>query len=252
VVVSADRDPELHWAIRGGSGNFLAATSLEFRLHPVPQIYGGTAHFSRERAGDVLAFYRDWAPAQPDELTTTVVVCADSVAVRVCYAGDAEAAERALQPLWRLTGTPVSGGYQSMSYAESGTIGGTAPLGFELLDTVSDKVIAEILRSPAVGLELRYWGGAMGRPAADAGPVGHRDTPFSLTIHGARDVVAPLRRHATGKSFLNFLHDTGNTASAYTKDDFARLRAAKRRYDPEQVFTPHHTITPTPALSRAS
>jgi FAD/FMN-containing dehydrogenase len=252
VTVAADRDPELHWAIRGGSGNFLVATSLEFRLHPAPRIYGGTAHFPRERAADVLAFYRDWAPTQPDELTTAVVVSADSVAVRVCYAGGADAAERALQPLWRLTGAPVSGSYQSMTYAGSGTIGGTAPLGFELLDTVSDNAIADILRSPAVGIELRYWGGAMGRPAADAGPVGHRDTPFSLTIHGAQDVVAALRRHATGKSFLNFLHDTGKTASAYPKDDFARLRAAKRRYDPDQVFTPPHTITPAPALSRAS
>ncbi|TDP95039.1 FAD-binding oxidoreductase [Labedaea rhizosphaerae] len=249
IVVTADRDPELFWAIRGGSGNFMVATSLEFRLHPVPRIYGGTAHFPRERAAEVLAFYRDWAPAQPDELTTAIVVSADSVAVRVCYAGDAEAAERALRPLSRVTGEQVSGGYESMTYADSGTLGGTAPLGFELLDTVPDDAIAEILRSPAVGIELRYWGGAMGRPAADAGPVGHRDTPFSLTIHGSPDVVARLRRHATGKSFLNFLHDTSKTASAYTVDDFARLRAAKRRYDPDLVFTPHHTIEPAPASS---
>lgn len=249
VVVTADRDPELFWAIRGGSGNFMVATSLEFRLHPVPEIYGGTAQFPRSRATEVLAFYRDWAPTQSDSLTTTVVVSADSVGVRVCHAGDAESAERALRPLWKVTGAPVSGGYQSMSYAESGTIGGTAPLGFELLDTVSDSAITEILRSPAAGIELRYWGGAMGHPAADAGPVGHRDTPFSLTIHGAPDVVAPLRRHATGKSFLNFLHDTGNTASAYTAEDFARLRAAKRRYDPDRVFTPHHTIEPALASS---
>lgn len=249
VVITADRDPERFWAIRGGSGNFMVATSLEFRLHRVPEIYGGTAHFARERAAEVLAFYRDWAPAQPDELTSTVVVSADSLGIRVCYAGDAEAAERALRPLWRVTGAPVSGGYEPMSYAGSGSIGGTPPLGFELLDTVSDNAIAAILRSPAVGIELRYWGGAMGRPSANAAPAGHRDTPFSLTIHGSADVVAPLRRHATGKSFLNFLHDTTNTASAYTVDDFARLRTAKRRYDPDRVFTPHHTIEPAAASS---
>src|ERR1051326_496 len=40
--VSADRNPDLFWAIRGGGGNFATVTSFEFDLVPVgPEVYGG-------------------------------------------------------------------------------------------------------------------------------------------------------------------------------------------------------------------
>ena len=39
---SADENPDLFWAIRGGGGNFGIAASLEYDLHPVgPIITGG-------------------------------------------------------------------------------------------------------------------------------------------------------------------------------------------------------------------
>jgi Berberine and berberine like len=50
------------------------------------------------------------------------------------------------------------------------------------------------------------------RPAMDAGPVGHRQTPFSVIADAAAD--------------------------------HARLRQVKAAYDPEDVFRPNHTIEP--------
>ena len=42
VRASADENPDLFWAIRGGGGNFGIATSLEYALHQVgPMITGG-------------------------------------------------------------------------------------------------------------------------------------------------------------------------------------------------------------------
>ena len=35
VTASADDNPDLFWALRGGGGNFGVAASLEYRLHPV-------------------------------------------------------------------------------------------------------------------------------------------------------------------------------------------------------------------------
>ena len=40
--VSADENPDLFWALRGGGGNFGIVTSFEYRLFPVgPEILGG-------------------------------------------------------------------------------------------------------------------------------------------------------------------------------------------------------------------
>ena len=71
---SADENADLFWAVRGGGGNFGVVTALELRLHPVTRVYAGTATFPISRAAETLARYRDWAPSQPDELTTTIVL----------------------------------------------------------------------------------------------------------------------------------------------------------------------------------
>ncbi|MGH3761643.1 FAD-binding oxidoreductase [Actinophytocola sp.] len=103
-TVSADRDPDLFWALRGGGANFGAVTRLEFRLHPVGTVHAGVATFPLDRAAEVLAFYRDWAAGLPDELSANLVLTKESLAVRGMYAGSAEDARRALAPLWRVAG----------------------------------------------------------------------------------------------------------------------------------------------------
>src|SRR5207248_8934561 len=39
--VTADSDPDLFWALRGGGGNFGIAASFEYRLHPLTTVVGG-------------------------------------------------------------------------------------------------------------------------------------------------------------------------------------------------------------------
>jgi FAD/FMN-containing dehydrogenase len=68
LTASANENPDLFWAVRGGGGNFGIAASLEFRLHPVgPTITGGLIAWPFERAREVLRFYRDVTASVPDD-----------------------------------------------------------------------------------------------------------------------------------------------------------------------------------------
>ncbi|GAA4234518.1 FAD-binding oxidoreductase [Actinomadura meridiana] len=249
LTADADHHADLFWALRGGGGNFGVVTSLEFRLHPVTTVFGGAAVFPAERAGDVLTRFRDEAASRPDELTVSIALTDHAehgrvVIVRGVYAGGADEGAHALRSLWNAGGPPLHDDFRTMPYAETESLGGTAPLHFDLFADLPDPLIAAIAGSGASGIEVRHWGGAMARPGADAGPVGHRDVPFSVTIDGSAEDAAPLAAYATGGSFMNFLHDTSRTASAYTPADHRRLREVKRAYDPRNVFHRNHNIQP--------
>lgn len=265
LTATRDHNADLFWAIRGGSGNFGVVTSLEFRLYPVPTVYSGTAYFAVDRAADVLARYRDWAAtAQPDELSTAIVLMREApqetgvpgpvLAVRGLYLGSAVEARRAMRPLWNVAGEPLGGGFRPSGYAEAGGVGGTPARQFALYDALTEGVIEAALEvagrpdSPAATAEVRYWGGAIADAGADAGPAGHREVPFSITVNGSTDAVESLNRHATGGSFLNFLGDTSRTHTAYTARNFLRLREIKRAYDPENFFNANHNIAPARGL----
>ncbi|TDC75263.1 FAD-binding oxidoreductase [Actinomadura sp. 7K507] len=249
LSTDADHNPDLFWALRGGSGNFGVVTSLEFRLHPVSTVYAGTALFSADRTADVLARFRDESATRPDELTISILVTGDErygrvIAVRGVHTGDPDDARRALRSLWKAGGPPLHEDFRPMPYAGTESLGGIPPLQFHLFADLPNPLIAAIADSDAAGIEIRHWGGAMARPAADAGPVGHRDVPFSITVNGSPGTAAPLVPYSTGGSFLNFLHDPSRTATAYTPENHRRLREIKRTYDPQNVFHRNHNIKP--------
>ncbi len=56
---SADEEPELYWAVRGGGGNFGVVTEFEFDLHPVgPMVDFGLLFWPVAQAPDVLRLVR--------------------------------------------------------------------------------------------------------------------------------------------------------------------------------------------------
>jgi FAD/FMN-containing dehydrogenase len=241
-VVVADRrhHTDLFWALRGGSGNFGVVTSLELQLHPVPSVYGGSAEFAVEGAERALRYLAEHGDELPDELSVSVVVSAESLVVRAVHAGaDGRAA---LQPLLDAAGTPIVDRFREMRYSEVPTIGGTPPITFAMFDELSEETIAAVVRS-GVPVEVKHWGGAITRPAHDdPGPVSHRDARFVMKI-AAPDAEA-ITASATGGSFLNFLHDTSRTHTAFTPENHRRLREIKTAYDPANLFHRNHNIPP--------
>jgi FAD/FMN-containing dehydrogenase len=112
ALVSDSENGDLFWAIRGGGGNFGVVTELEFRLHPVSEIYGGPMFYDLEHAGTVLRFYRDfikdapeafggfpaWQIAPPLPFIPEDRYGEHFLAFVACWAGPVEEGEKVLEP----------------------------------------------------------------------------------------------------------------------------------------------------------
>ncbi|WP_152366063.1 FAD-binding oxidoreductase [Microlunatus speluncae] len=287
VGTDAETNPDLFWALRGGGGNFGIVTSLTFRLYDAPSVFSGLSFFPADRGRALLAAYRDWTRTEPEALNTAVLLLRvppapvfptalhgrPVVALRATGLVDEPTGRATLRPLLDVAGEPLLDGFALRDFAAASTAtnGPDAPpmphrqlvqLYDRIDDDLLDLVVGEGLRpdAPYAFVELRHWGGAMARPGPDAGPAGHRQTPYSVLAvapylapdRAAVDVPVDrfddaLAARATGGSFLNLLTDPARTATAFTPDNHRRLRRIKRRWDPADVFRPSHHIPPAPA-----
>ena len=67
---SADENPDLLWALRGGGGNFGVVTSLEYQLHPIgPEVLAGWLIFPIDSVREFFARVNDFTDSMPDEMT---------------------------------------------------------------------------------------------------------------------------------------------------------------------------------------
>ncbi len=103
---SADENPELYWALRGGGGNFGVVTAFEFALHPMARdVVAGEVIIPIGQARQVLEFYADYAAAAPDDLYLDLVMSSpqgttDGVALlHACYSGPPQQAEKSPGPV---------------------------------------------------------------------------------------------------------------------------------------------------------
>ena len=68
VRASEDENEDLFWAIRGGGGNFGVVTSLTLRAYEQPTMIWGPTFWPLERSAEILSWYREFLPAQADDL----------------------------------------------------------------------------------------------------------------------------------------------------------------------------------------
>ena len=116
VTASADENPDLFWAIRGGGGNFGVATSFTFRLYPVGTVYAGIWLFIAEHgdrgdritrtcrevmdaAPDALGGGLLWQRIPPDPAVPSELHHRLCVGVVVCHVGDPVEGERLMAPV---------------------------------------------------------------------------------------------------------------------------------------------------------
>ncbi|MEG3631002.1 FAD-binding oxidoreductase [Streptomyces poriticola] len=283
VRCDAEHETDLFWALRGGGGNFGAAVSLSYRLHPVADILGGPTFYPLD--GDVVRRWRGLVADSPEEFNTLFAVALGPpvpflperwhgrpvCGVLTCFSGAEEEDDRVLA---RLAGLgPVLGrAVRRMPYP--------------VINTLFDELL------PA-GL-YHYWKGAFSRDVPDAAidvhmrygralpslesdtivfpvdgachRVGPEDTAFAYrdavfsTVYGAsvpdpshiaediawtREYDAALRPHTLDAGYVNFLTaDDQNRIRASYRQNHDRLTVVKRRFDPGNLFRLNHNITP--------
>lgn len=209
VTASEDQNADLFWALRGGGGNFGMVTSFQFRLHEVgPEVMTAQAFYPMAEAGRVLAGYRDFMTAAPDETTCYALFVnvppvepfpeeefgKTTLALVACHAGDMAEGETVLAPLAEL-GEPMFSLVAPMPYAVlQSSFDAGAPDGGRYywkaayLDDLSDDLIATLtgrvhpLPGPYSNVFIEPMGGAISRVDSQATAFPHRSARFGFGI----------------------------------------------------------------------
>jgi FAD/FMN-containing dehydrogenase len=284
VHASEDENPDLFWALRGGSGNFGVVTSFEVRLHEVgPEILTGQIVHRFEDAAAVLRLYRDFMRDAPDEVQCYPFIFhappipefpaefhGEIVIDLVVFHSDPGAKE-VFQPLLDF-GNPILAFVAPQSYIENQkAFDAGLPAGHRwesrahqltaLSDELIETVIANVGELPG-DFTSAYFdaaGGAIARvdPSATAYP--QREAPCAFHIMAGwispdrDDEITSwtqafhdaLTPFSTGGVYVNVL-GTGEEARvrAAYGPNYDRLVELKRKWDPNNRFRMNHNIEP--------
>jgi FAD/FMN-containing dehydrogenase len=278
LTASAKENQDLFWGLRGGSGNFGVVTSFEYQLHAVgPTILGGMVAYPLGRAREVLRFYREFATAAPDDVTTYAGFVTPPggetvAALFCCYCGPLDKGEEVIRPL-RSLGSPVQDLLGPMPYvAQQRLFDGAFPAGSyyyakagSLADLTDEaiEIFAEYVAtkpSPLSGVLVQTVCGAASRVQSDATAFPHRRLPYAPVIVSqwldpatseqnvgwARDFWKALGPLAGGGVYVNDLsHDDADRVRTAYGTNYERLAALKKAYDPDNLFRLNPNITPT-------
>jgi FAD/FMN-containing dehydrogenase len=277
VVASDDSEAELLWALRGG-GNFGAVTAMRLRLHRLPSVWLGMLLYPFAEAKAVFERCVDIVNSGPDELTAQVgVVSTPAVMIIPAWCGAPDEGEAHTTPFLKL-GTLLMGAVETKPFQAALTVydpflvnGRRTFMETCWLPRLDgggiDAFIAatETAPSPGCALFTHDFKGAASRVPVETTAFGLRSDHVLVEILAACDGAADeaeAERHrqwarATRESFkatalpggyasLLGRDDPDRAAKSYAPNA-ERLIKAKRRYDPDNIFS---SAIPLPAPAR--
>jgi FAD/FMN-containing dehydrogenase len=213
VTASADENPELFRALRGGKGGLGVVVEATVGLVELSDLTGGALFFDVADAAAVLDGWVAWGATAPETITTSfgVVRFPDLevvpppmrgrhlVSLKIGVAADPATAEALVAPL-RALAPVVLDGVGILPPAETARISNdpTEPgpgwsRGF-LLRSIDEGFRGALLdlvgagtRSPFLAVEIRQLGGAIARDVPGGSPIGGRGEGFATIVIGVPD-----------------------------------------------------------------
>jgi FAD/FMN-containing dehydrogenase len=277
VVQAGPENQELLWALRGGGGNFGVATRLDFRLHSLDGVVGGMLTYSGNDIREAFRRFRDVAADAGRDLSCQAGLSLDESLAPVlwvapCYTGSNGDPE-ALRALRSAPGL-VEDAVRAHTFADQQRLF-DSPFGEsrhywkghfvrELPDELIDELLSRLqaLGRPPGGVLLESLHGAPKDIDGSSGVVGFRRAAFNVSvmatwqdathdeesIEWARDTAAAIEPWSfSGGGYVNYMQadePVERVRAAFGDEAFERLRALKRRYDPDNVLHRNQNIPP--------
>ena len=270
--ISAEEEPDLFWAIRGGGGNFGVVTDFEYQLHPFERnLLSGMIVWPIAQARDVLEFYGEWCQGLSDECYVGPVMATmpdgtGIVAMEVVYNGDPAKGEKELEPMRRI-GTPIEDGIKMQDYMVMQTQEDVA-FGHGVRSYAKNGMVKEVTQElinamldaynqdPRTAFFTHTAGGAVKRVGELDTAFTHRNAETMIIVAGGwtdpaddEPAIAALREWYykldpfTGGYYDNIDFDGAEAAGNYGPA-YSRLREIKGQYDPGNQFRLNSNIEP--------
>src|SRR5688572_12448889 len=270
--VTPTEHPELFFALRGGKGMLGIITAIEFDLVHQPTFYGGSLWFDGSAAAAVIDTWRAWSAELPEEGTTSfalfqlpdmegvppMLAGRLTLSVRYVWTGSADEGERWFAAM-RAAAPVILDDVADKPYTAIDSVH-TDPLdptpayeaGHVLTDFTAETAEALLaltgpgVASPQILVEVRQLGGAFARPGEHPAAFASRAAAYSLLLVGIAEVPG-VEDHASavleamapwigGHRLPNFTFTPEEYVDAYDEVTLARLRRARRTYDPDGVL----------------
>jgi hypothetical protein len=282
-LIDRESEPELFWAMRGGGGSYAIVSAMHLRLLPIAEAFGGALVFPAEVGAEAVRTYRDWAATAPEEISTRIRFLRPPplpdvpeplrdkplLTIDGALVGDLNQGDELIAPL-RNIGEPIMDTFARMPVSGLGRIHmdpeppvpilGHAVLIRELtnegIDAFFERVGPEA-GSPLLLAELAHLGGALGRPAEDAGALSHLDSDYVMfaaaipmtpqlgaTITGHLDALQEAMSPWAGEGqYFNFAERPSDIEAIFGTAVCERLSAVKRQWDPNGIIRANHVLS---------
>jgi FAD/FMN-containing dehydrogenase len=276
VSATEPETSELLWGLRGGGGNFGVATWLEFRLHALPRVIGGLLVYRGEGIRDAFRVFRDVVARSPRELSCQVVLRSDEsgvpmLVVAPCYTGASDDPKEL--ELLRAAPGLAEDGVREHGFADQQVLFGDTygvernywkghfvrELPDELVDELLRRIVA--LGRPPGSMLIESLHGAPKDVDEGEAAAGFRNAAFNVSamavwvdrqldeeqIGWARETATAIEPWAVSGGYFNYMQadePIERVRAAFGDKAFDRLRALKRRYDPDNVLRRNQNIPP--------